>query len=180
MKAARLELDFVADALPLQRRLGLALLWSGSIALLGCALVWGEAWSAQARQTRALAALESAQAKAIRGPEQSPADPNEVARERVAMRIARVLQIPWSDLLITIESARHSAVALLALEPSTHDGSLRLTAEARDPKAMLEYLQALQADTRLSQVILVSHQVQTQVAGSPVRFQIRSAWGSMP
>ena len=45
---------------------------------------------------------------------------------------------------------------------------------------MLDYVAALQADRRLSQVVLVSHQVQTQAVGKPVRFQMQSAWGATP
>jgi Tfp pilus assembly protein PilN len=67
-------------------------------------------------------------------------------------------------------------VALLAVEPSAARRSVRLSAEARDAQAMLAWLQALQRDARLAQVLLVSHQVQTQTPGTPVRFQIQASW----
>ena len=82
--------------------------------------------------------------------------------------------------LSALEAAPHENVALLGIEPSIAKQQVRLTAEARDPEAMLDYVAALQADPRLSQVVLVSHQVQTQAAGKPVRFQMQSAWGVMP
>jgi Tfp pilus assembly protein PilN len=42
---------------------------------------------------------------------------------------------------------------------------------------MLAYLRSLQADSRLSNVLLVSHQVQAQAPGTPLRFQLEAHWG---
>ena len=64
-------------------------------------------------------------------------------------------------------------MALLAIEPSIQRQQVRLTAEARQPEAMLDYVAALQSDTRLSQVVLLSHQVQALSPGQPVRFQMQ-------
>jgi hypothetical protein len=45
---------------------------------------------------------------------------------------------------------------------------------------MLSYLGALQRDDRLNTVVLVSHQVQAQTPGTPVRFQVQAGWGGTP
>ena len=66
---------------------------------------------------------------------------------------------------------------MIGVEPSASKQSIRLTAEARDAKAMLAYLGALQKDARLESVVLSSHQVQTKAPGTPVRFQILAGWG---
>jgi hypothetical protein len=73
-----------------------------------------------------------------------------------------------------------SNVALLAVEPSAAKRSLSLTAEAANSAQMLNYIQALQGDNHLSDVILVSHQVQLQAPGAPIRFQVRANWGETP
>ena len=39
---------------------------------------------------------------------------------------------------------------------------------------------ALQHDPRLSSVVLVSHQVQAQAPGTPIRFQVQAQWGDTP
>lgn len=180
MRAERLDLDFAPSARHVQP-LGVALLGAGLVALLAGAFVWSQAWSAQAAQAGTLAALDSREADvAARASRPASAAAGELARQRASLRVARGLQTPWSDLLSALESAPHEHVALLAIEPSLARQLVRLSAEARDPDAMLDYLAALQADARLAQVVLVSHQVQAQAPGKPVRFQMQAAWGSTP
>jgi Tfp pilus assembly protein PilN len=86
---------------------------------------------------------------------------------------------PWADLLEALETAPDN-LALLSVEPSAAKRSISLTAEAASPKDMLNYLRALQSDQRLSGVLLVSHQVQVQAPGAPLRFQIQGTWGGSP
>ena len=100
-----------------------------------------------------------------------------VARVKTAQQIEQGLSTPWSELLESLESAPQSVVALLAVEPSVAKQSVRLTAEARDAKAMIDYVDALQRDPRLTSVVLISHQVQLKTPGSPVRFQVQAGWG---
>ena len=173
MRAVRIDVDFA----PASRRapaLGLLLLAAGVAAALAGGLVWGEAWSAQAAQAGALADIEgraTPQAAAVRG----KPDAAELARSRASLRVARGLQAPWSELLSALESAPHENVALLAIEPSIQRQQVRLTAEARQPEAMLDYVAALQSDTRLSQVVLLSHQVQALSPGQPVYIALYAA-----
>lgn len=180
MSAERIDLDFGRTARRPQP-LGLALLGGGILAAASGAVVWGSAWSAQATQSGALAALES---RAAQGASQRarPAalSAAEQAQSRAAQRVARDLQTPWSDLLSALEAAPHEHVALLGIEPSLARRQVRLTAEARDPESMIDYLAALQGDARLAQVALVSHQVQAQAPGKPLRFTLQAAWGVAP
>jgi hypothetical protein len=180
MRADRIDLEFA----PTARRgqpLGLALLAAGALAALVGAFVWTEAWSSQVAQARTLAALESQMDDAAnRAARPAPGTPGEMASSRAALGVARGLQTPWADLLTALESAPHEHVALLGIEPSIAKQTVRLVVEGRDPAAMLEYLAALQSDVRLSQVVLVSHQVQTQVIGQPIRFQVQAAWATTP
>ena len=180
MKAQRIDFDF-APAAHHRQPLGLALLGSGVLAALFGAFLWTEAWSAQVAQTHTLATLDNEEAiAASRSARPTPATPGELANNRAALNVARGLQTPWSDLLTALESAPRNNVALLGIEPSIAKQMVRLTVEARDPGAMLDYLAALQADSRLSQVVLVSHQVQMQAAGQPIRFQMQAAWATTP
>jgi hypothetical protein len=106
-------------------------------------------------------------------------DPAETVRAQFVRQTSRSLMTPWADLLNALEKAP-SNVALLAVEPSAAKRSLSLTAEAASPAQMLAYVQALQDDKHLANVILVSHQVQLQAAGTPIRFQVRASWGEAP
>lgn len=176
MRPVRLELDFARSSpRPAAWTRGLLVL---GIALLG-ATGWlvGAAWVEQRTLAESLAAAQqrraaqTAPARVVR-----PADPQQLARERQLRELARGLQTPWSDLLAALEAAPSDSVALLSVEPSAARRSVRLSAEARDSQAMLAWLQALQRDPRLAQALLVSHQLQLQAPGTPVRFQVQASW----
>lgn len=136
-------------------------------------------WSDRGQQQRALEAIEANGRPAPR-PRTVAVDPTEAARSQQVRQVAYQLVTPWGDLLDTLETARTESVALLSVEPSVSKRTIRLTAEARDAKDMLVYLGTLQRDPRLSAAVLVSHQVQAQSPGAPVRFQIQAGWGGAP
>jgi len=177
MRPPTLRLEFAPRA---RRRLGASdALLALSALLLGAALLpLGLVWSDRDQQLRALEALDAKGTPAARA--RGPVDPAEAARSKLALQVAHHLVTPWGDLLNTLESARTESVALLAMEPSVSKRSIRLTAEARGTEEMLAYLGTLQRDPRLSAVVLMSHQVQLQAPGTPVRFQIQAGWGALP
>lgn len=177
MKPERLTLDFGAarrQTTPLARVL-LAL----GLAALGWFCTQGaKAWNTHRLQTNALAELEVRQKGEQTAATRAPTiEPGQLAQLRLVRSAAQSLQTPWSDLLAALESAPSDSVALLSIEPSVQTRMVRLTAEARHARAMLGYVAALQKDARLSQVVLVSHQVQLQAPGTPVRFQLQATWG---
>jgi Tfp pilus assembly protein PilN len=177
MKVAKLRLEFAPNA----RRHPVAgwLLRAGAVAVLVAALVpFGFAVSAREHALHALAELDARQSdEAKPRPSTAKPDPAYLARVKSAQQVAKSLTAPWAGLLDAIESAPQQSVALLAVEPSSAKQSFRLTAEARDAKAMLAYLEALQSDRRLVNVALVSHQVQVQAPGRPIRFLLQAGWG---
>jgi hypothetical protein len=101
-------------------------------------------------------------------------------RERTAMTQARnltaQLNYPWASLLNLIETAQHPDVALLALDPKSRNGQLRLTAEAKDATSMLAYVGGLQNNPLLQNALLTTHQMQIQQPGTPLKFQIIAQW----
>jgi hypothetical protein len=100
--------------------------------------------------------------------------------ERTAMSQARSLtaqlNYPWASLLNLIETAQHPDVALLALEPKSRNGQLRLTGEAKDAPSMLAYVGGLQNNPLLQNALLTTHQMQVQQPGTPLKFQIVAQW----
>jgi len=179
MRAARLQLEFARGS----RRVS----WTGrallllSLALLGYGMVQlGDLWAAKAKAASALGELDARNAVEVDGKARvNKPDPRQVASTRAARQVASTLMTPWAGLLTSLGSAPNQAVALLSVEPSATKHSVRLTAEARDLHDMLVYLGTLQRDVRLSSVVLVSHQVQIQAPGTPVRFLIQADWGDV-
>ena len=180
MTAPRLRLEFAPGARHVPW-LGVAMLIASGALLGAGAWELARVLAGNARQADTLAALEARRGNATAHAARALApEPGELARTRAVRQLAQQLVTPWADLLESLESAPNLSVALLSVEPSVAKRSLRLTAEARGAADMLDYLGALQRDTRLHSVILVSHQVQAQSPGSPLRFQIQAAWGAGP
>lgn len=135
---------------------------------------------ANAEQQQDIAALEvkrsppPATTKSLR-----KTDPQDVTRANLVRQTSRQLTTPWANLLAVIETTPQT-VALLTVEPSAGKRSLILTAESANAIDMLDYVGLLQGDARLYGVTLVSHQVQEQAPGRPLRFQVRANWGVSP
>ncbi|AYH41983.1 PilN domain-containing protein [Azoarcus sp. DN11] len=83
---------------------------------------------------------------------------------------------PWQALFATLEGLASDDVALLALTPDARKHQLRITAEARDLGAMLDYHRKLEGTPALRDVALVSHEFAEQVPGRPVRFSLVASW----
>lgn len=83
---------------------------------------------------------------------------------------------PWSALLDRLESGRPRQIALLSLHADASRGEARIGAVARTAADMLAWLDALRA-AGFGNASLTRHDVQTEDALRPVRFEIRLAWG---
>jgi len=90
--------------------------------------------------------------------------------------ILRQLSMPWYDLLQTIESAGGKGVALLSLEPDTEKRLVRISGEAKNIAAMLDYIRQLEQRDLFGTVYLQSHHVQLQDPEKPVRFVLLAIW----
>jgi hypothetical protein len=179
MSTPRLHLEFAPQPRSLSWG-GLSLLLVALALLAIASLEVARKWGDNVQQRQALAALEDKQ----RGKPPAPvrpqrADPAENARAQVVRQASRSLAMPWAELLGALESVP-PGIALLSVDPSPAKQSVSITAEAAGAQEMLGYLKVLQADTRVAEVILVSHQVQTQAPGTPLRFQLRAKWGVAP
>lgn len=179
MKTEPLRMEFASQG----RRVPLpGLLAAGISALIlaWVALQMVDAMAERARQQQTLKRIaDESQAPPVQAKALEQPDPKDVARALIARQTVRNLNTPWSDLLAGLEKAPNN-VALLVLEPSAAKRSLSITAEAASPTQMLDYLAALQADGRFANVALVSHQLQAQAPGTPLRFQLRASWGEVP
>ena len=109
-----------------------------------------------------------------------------VPRERLeeeaksAEAVVRQLTLPWASLVETIEEAATRDVAILQLQPDAQQRLLRLSAEARNQEAMLEYLRRLVSGSALTDVHVVSHQVQMEDPQRPIQFSVQASLRSAP
>jgi hypothetical protein len=92
-----------------------------------------------------------------------------------AEAVVRQLTLPWASLVGAIEQAATRDVAILQLQPDAEQRVLRLTAEARNRDAMFEYLKRLGGSRELTNVVLVSHQVQRDAPQQPIQFSVQAS-----
>ena len=94
---------------------------------------------------------------------------------RRAEQVALELRLPWTALFDAVEGAADASVALLTIEPDARRSALRVSGEARNKKAMLDYMNRLGAQPPMLRAVLESHQ-QREAAGSPVQFTLIATW----
>ncbi len=96
--------------------------------------------------------------------------------EDLAKDLHGVSNRAWATLLNVIEAMATKRVALLVLEPDPLNGKVRVTAEAKDVSAMLDYVKQLQQQPGLRDVVLLSQQVNEDDPQQPVRFIVGAQW----
>ena len=112
--------------------------------------------------------------------------PQAIPKERLdeqaknAETVVRQLSLPWALLVYALEQAATRDVAILQLQPDAQQRLLRITAEARDKEAMLEYLRRLMAAKAFFNVHLVNHQVQIQDPQRPIQFSVQTSFRVTP
>jgi len=166
MSLPRAELDYVA--LPRRMRApGLALL----VLSLACAGVLLERHRAVKLEA---AGIESARALLPGERKTGRHDARESADEDIkqAEAVVRQLALPWAAMIHAVEGAASADVAVLQMEPDARERKLRLTAEARNEEAMLEYLRRLGREKGLADAHLASHQVVPEDPRRPIQFTV--------
>ncbi len=107
---------------------------------------------------------------------QAPVDPRRLEdAERRARAVALELALPWSDLFDAVESAVDPSVALLAIEPDSRRSAVRVSGEARNKQAMLDYMTRLGAQSPMAKVLLESHSERGGTR-APVFFTLVAYW----
>jgi len=90
--------------------------------------------------------------------------------------IVTQLNQPWSAVLDALESASGQSVALLEIHTDAKAGLLRGTAEAANSRAMLAYVERLKQQSVVEGASLSKHEINTQDASDPIRFEFEVRW----
>jgi len=108
-------------------------------------------------------------------------DREELAQEvERANEVLRQLTLPWEQLFRTVESAAGTEIALLALEPDVEKHVVKISGEAKDLAALLNYITRLEDEKVFGPVYLQNHHIQQQDPEKPVRFALLAAWRGTP
>lgn len=142
--------------------------------LLGAQGLWRAYQDNDRARTRfELAAREDTSRK--RPPKAAPTPAAKLA-EKQGEAILRELTVPWQSLLSIVEDYPAHDVALIGIDQSPAQSQIRITAEAKDSEGMIAYLKYLQGSVLLHEAVLSGHLIETNVPGTPVRFQIVAVW----
>ncbi|MFM9836309.1 MAG: PilN domain-containing protein [Methylophilaceae bacterium] len=95
-------------------------------------------------------------------------------------KVIQKLNLPWDNLFVILEKAKGENIALLGVEPNAKDAKVKLTGEAKDFKAMFDYVRALREQPVLSNVYLLDHKIDDQNPDKPIRFTLEAAWVEKP
>ncbi|MBH3410543.1 MULTISPECIES: PilN domain-containing protein [Pseudomonas] len=171
----RLDLEF-------QPRRSGPLAWSllalGAVAVAGLVLVHQQLQAEQADLETQLHSLELQLGRrpAPVAPQNSAASREQAERLAQMRSVSQQLQRPWQQLFAMLEAQPQDDVALLTLTPDARKGQVRITAEARNLEAMLQYHQRLEQSDALSDVSLLNHEVLAGQPEHPVRFNLTATW----
>ncbi len=98
----------------------------------------------------------------------------------LANTILMQLAFPWGELFKTLESSNTDKIALLAIQPDMGKHSVKINGEAKDFTALLDYIQQLEQDKLMTNIVLLNHEINQQTPEKPVRFALTANWGAQP
>ncbi|CAB3789978.1 PilN domain-containing protein [Pararobbsia alpina] len=170
----RLDIDF-SRSRPRAAPAGVLLLCAAMVLLVASGERLWEAYDendrVQAEQERQLQRMHAKSHRAA-----TPQTPAAKLAESQSLAVLRELTVPWQDLLSIVEDYPDHDVALIGIDQNPSQSQIRITAEAKSFDAMIAYLRYLQSSELLREAVLNEHLIETNVPGTPVRFQITAVW----
>jgi len=110
----------------------------------------------------------------------APSQPVDVQRVALEVKHARQillqLSMPWNDLFASVEGVSAPNVALLGIESDVGKQRVKISAEAKNLPAMLDYLHDLEGRAIFADVYLQNHEIQLRDPQRPVRFVVTATW----
>lgn len=89
-------------------------------------------------------------------------------------RIVHQLNLPWAEVLSTLEQLRPDGVAMVSMEPAG-TGSLRLQTESLSLDRLLAYAAALQSTGPFGSLVYTRHETNERDPNQPVRLSFEIA-----
>jgi len=164
----RIELDFIRRA-PRSR-------WAGRVLL---AVALGVAGDMAFTFVQLARTVKSNEAVVARAQPRKPVHTVSAEEAALARDTVERLGLPWSKLFSALEAAANERVALLAIEPDTKTGTVKISGDSKDYLSALAYVLNLSQADALSHVQLVRHEVKQNDPQRPVAFSISAAWNEV-
>lgn len=160
-------------------RAGSMLLAAGALAAAACAAwymdVVGETELVEARTAEMSRMMRRTPAAVGTEPRDSRELQLEIGSANV---VIRKMTVPWEALFGELESSAGDGIALLAVQPDAASRVVRISGEARNFSAMVDYARRLESSVMLEGVLLLSHEVKAQDPQRPVAFAMSANWSA--
>lgn len=93
-----------------------------------------------------------------------------------ANQVVRQLTLPWNALFRAVETAGGDGIALLSMEPDMQKGTVKISGEAKDLNALLNYVKQLSSRKVFGNVFLQDHKIQQTDPEKPLHFSLLADW----
>ena len=93
-----------------------------------------------------------------------------------ANKIMAQINLPWEAFFNAIEFASDKEVALLSLQPSITNRTLRISGEARNMSGLLDFIEALEREPVFQNAHLLNYKIKLDSPQRPIIFLITTLW----
>ena len=86
------------------------------------------------------------------------------------------MNLPWEALFDSIEQAATEEIALLSLQPTVPNRTLRISGEAKNMSELLDFVEALERELTFENVHLLNYKIKQDNPHRPIVFLLTAAW----
>jgi len=105
----------------------------------------------------------------------------QILEVKQANQVVYQLNLPWNALFKAVETSGGPNIALLSMEPDLQKGTVKISGEAKNLNALLNYVRQLSTREVFGSVFLQNHQIQHADPEKPLRFSLLAHWkGAAP
>lgn len=101
---------------------------------------------------------------------------NQLDEAAIVNSAIRQIALPWPALFKTLESTNQEGIKLLVLEPNVQQQSLRVVGVAMDVDSMMRYMNELNQQKTLKNVILLSQESIEVNQQKAIEFVVEATW----
>ncbi len=95
---------------------------------------------------------------------------------RKASIVIEQMNLPWESFFDAIEFSAHEDVAILSLQPSIANSSMRISGEAKDMSVLLLFVEALERELVFENAHLLNYKIKLDNPHKPVVFLLTASW----
>lgn len=97
-----------------------------------------------------------------------------------AREIMKQLNLPWEMLFDSLEYAVTKDIALLSVQPSVANQSIRINGEARNLVALTDFVEAIEREAFFENAHILNYKIKQENPHRPILFSLITSWIETP